>query len=191
MRFLLHLSGFSITRLRFHVEVDLRTGALFNLRQEDELRPAKPLNRVNIPCPLFRSEIRLHDNHVLRPANAHRSVQGGCIISINSEELAHPAHVPRREPTNIRIPHLQILRSGDRRALFREVADKLTNLPVQLHLRQVFCHDHIQRFEQDGIVDFLSDVHRFSFLMLSVYNLICICSKAEKGTVNRPYGTVA
>jgi len=85
------------------------------------------------------------------------------IIPVNTEEFAHTAHIPRGESANIRILHLYILRSGDRRAFLGSSADNFADHAVLLHLRQVRRHDLIQIIEHAGIVDFLSDVHWFSF----------------------------
>jgi len=57
----------------------------------------------------------------------------------------------------------QELRGGHRRALFQAGADNLSDLTVQLHLRQIRFHGRFQCGKHCAVIHSFSDIHSFSF----------------------------
>lgn len=131
---------------------------------EFQLRPAKLSSGPDIPRPLLGGQLRLQDNHILSPADGHGLSQHLWYTLIGAIELPHPAQVPGREASGVRVCSAQILRRGNSGAFLCPAADQPANLAVQFHLRQVCRHQRIQRREHGAVVNRLSDVHSdFSF----------------------------
>jgi len=83
--------------------------------------------------------------------------------AIQLPEIPHPAHIAWREAGHVRVLFFQKLRSGHCCALFRAGADDLTDLAVQLHLRQIRVHGSFQCGKHCAVIHSLSDIHSFSF----------------------------
>jgi len=84
-------------------------------------------------------------------------------IAVHLPEVPHPAHIARREAGHIQVLFFQELRSGYRCALLRAGADNLSDLAVQLHLRQICFHDCFQCCKHCAVIHSFSDIHSFSF----------------------------
>ena len=108
-------------------------------------------------------QLRLHDHNILRPIQAKRFAKQFRHAAIQLPKVPHPAHIARREAGHIRVLFFQELRSGHRRTLFRAGADDLTDLTVQLHLRQFRFHGSFQCGKHCAVVHSFSDIHSFSF----------------------------
>ena len=141
-----------------------------------QLRPAELPSRFDVPCPLLGSQLRLQNDHVLCPADGHGISQHLRHTLIGAVKLAHPAQVPRGEAGGVRVRSAQILRSSNGGALLRPAADQLTNLAVQLHLRQICRHQGVQRLEHGAVVYRLSDVHPGSSFpaLVRLFFILCI-----------------
>ena len=135
---------------------------LTDIPDQFQLRPAELPSRFDVPCLFLGSQLRLHNDHVLCPADGHGLTQHFRCALIGAVELPHPAQVPGGEARGVRVCAAQILRSGDSGALLWPVADQPANLTVQFHLRQVRRHQGVQRREHGAVVDRLSDVHSAS-----------------------------
>ena len=85
--------------------------------------------------------------------------------AVQLPEIPHPAHITRREAGHIRVLFFQELRSSHRRALFRAGADDLTDLAVQLHLRQIRVHDKSQCGKHYAVIHSFSDIHMPYYFM--------------------------
>ena len=72
---------------------------------------------------------------------------------------------------------LKVLGGYDRRAFLRAGADGPADLKVQLHLRQLHCHDLIQRLVHGAVVHGFSAVH--GFLLSGVMRLIFFINANE------------
>jgi len=83
--------------------------------------------------------------------------------AVQLPEIPHPAHITRREAGHIQVLFFQELRSSHRRALFRAGADDLTNLAVQLHLRQIRFYGRFQFGKHCAVIHSFSDIHSLSF----------------------------
>ena len=123
------------------------------------LRPSKALRRPQIPAPLLQGEIRLQNDHILRPADFHSLPRQFRGVLIRAVELPHPAQIAGREATRFRVCSLEIFRGGHCRPLLRPGADRPANFKVQLHLRQICYHELIQRRVHGAVICGLSDVH--------------------------------
>ncbi len=138
-----------------------------------QLRPSKLPRRLNVPGPLLKRQLCLQNDHVLCPANRHGPGQHFWGAFVCAIKLPHPTQVSGREAGGVRIRTVQILRRCDSRALFRPATDQFTNLSVQLHLRQSFRHQRVQRSEHGAVVYRLSDVHpdiSFPLLLTKIIN---------------------
>ena len=123
------------------------------------LGAAELLRRPQIPAPLLQGEIRLQNDHILRPADPPGlHCQFGSIF-VGAVELPHPAQIAGGETTRFRVCGLEIFRGGHRRPLLRSGADSPANFKVQLHLRQIYCHELIQYSIHSTVICGLSDVH--------------------------------
>ena len=127
-----------------------------------QLRPAKLPSRPDIPCPLPESQLRLQNDHILRPANVHGFGHYHEVALICAVKFPHPPQVPGRKTWNVRVCSAQMLRCGNGGAFFRPAVDQPPHLAVQLHLRQVFLHQRIQFSEHETVVHRLFDVHQGS-----------------------------
>ncbi len=137
---------------------------LTDIPDQFQLRPAELPSRFDVPCLFLGSQLRLHNDHVLCPADGHGLTQHFRCALIGAVELPHPAQVPGGEARGVRVCTAQILCSGDSGAFLRPAADQPANLTVQFHLRQVRRHQRIQRCEHGAVVNRLYDVHSgFSF----------------------------
>jgi len=150
---------FSITHIIRKVEDDFQMSITRNSLLEFQFRPAELPSCFDVPCPLLGDQFRLQDNHILCPSDGHGLSQHLRCALIGAVELPHPAQVPRGEAGGVRVRSAQILRSSNGGALLRPAADQLTNLAVQLHLRQICRHQGVQRLEHGAVVYRLSDVH--------------------------------
>jgi hypothetical protein len=103
-------------------------------------------------------------------------------IAVHLPEVPHPAHIARREAGHIRVLFFQELRSGHCCTFFGTGADDLTDLAVQLHLRQIRFHDSFQFGKHCSVIHSFSDIHSFSFLRSAPDSTL----KAEKSTVTSP-----
>ena len=117
----------------------------------------------DIPAALLCGQLRLHDDHVLRPIQMKRFAKQFRHIAVQLPEVSHSAHIARREAGHIRVLFSQELRSGYRCALLRAGADGLADLAVQLHLRQIRFHDSFQFGKHCAVIHSFSDIHSFSF----------------------------
>ena len=113
----------SIAHFRRKVERRFQVGAGHDLPLEFQLRPAELPSRLDIPCPLLGGKLRLQNDHVLRPADAHGLGQHLRRALIGAVELPHPAQIPGREAGSARVCNQQILRRGDSGSLLRPAAD--------------------------------------------------------------------
>ena len=66
-----------------------------DLPQQLRLRPSKLQGSSKIPVPLIHGQIRLHDNHVLRPPNQESLMQNVRCSFIGPEKVPHPTEIPR------------------------------------------------------------------------------------------------
>lgn len=117
----------------------------------------------DVPAALLCGQFRLHDHNILRPTQVKRFAQQFRHVAVQLPEVPHPAHIARRKAGHIRVLFFQELRCGHRRALFRADTDNLTNLAVQLHLRQSRFHHGFQCGKHCAVINSLSDIHSFSF----------------------------
>ena len=162
----LHAGGvfFSIAHFIRKVEDDFQMSIIRNSLLEFQLRPAELPSRFDVPCLLLGGQLRLQNNHVLRPADGHGLSQHLWCALIGAVELPHPAQVPGGEAGGIRVRSTQILGCGDSGALLWLAADQPANLTVQFHLRQVRRHQGVQHREHGAVVNRFSDIHSgFSF----------------------------
>ena len=138
----LHAGGvfFSIAHFIRKVEDDFQMSMIHDSLLEFQLRPAELPSRFDIPCPLLGSQFRLQDDHILCPADGHGLSQHLRYALIGAVELPHPAQVPGREASGVRVCSAQILRRGNSGAFLCPAADQPANLAVQFHLRQVRRH---------------------------------------------------
>ena len=96
---------------------------------------------------------------ILRPADPPGlHCQFGSIF-VGAVELPHPAQIAGGETTRFRVCGLEIFRGGHRRPLLRSGADSPANFKVQLHLRQIYCHELIQYSIHSTVICGLSDVN--------------------------------
>ena len=123
------------------------------------LRPSKALRRPQIPAPLLQGEIRLQIDLILRPADFHSLPRQFRGVLISAVELPHPAQIAGGEATCFRICGLEIFRGSHRRPLLCPGADGPANFKVHLYLRQICCHEPIQRRVHGAVICGLSDVH--------------------------------
>ncbi len=86
--------------------------------------------------------------------------------AVQLPEIPHSAHITRREAGHIRVLFFQKFRSGHRCALFRAGADDLSDLAVQLHLRQIRVHGSFQCGKHCAVI------HSFSNIHLRLYGII-------------------
>ena len=121
--------------------------------------PSKVTSRTQIPCPFFRREICLQNDHVLRPSDFCRQIQQrGCIL-IGAIEFPHTTQVAWGETRSVRVVGLQVFGGRDSRAFFGSGTDQLTDLNIQLHLWQLISHQFIQRGVHGAVICGLSDIH--------------------------------
>lgn len=123
------------------------------------LRPSKALRRPQIPAPLLQGEIRLQNDHILRPADFHSLPRQFRGVLISAVELPHPAQIAGGEATCFRICGLEIFRGSHRRPFLRPCTDRSADFKVHLYLGQIFRHEPIQRRVHGAVVCRLSDVH--------------------------------
>ena len=136
-------------------------GAGGNLLRQLQLGPPKLPDSTDVPGFLLERQFRFQNDDVLCPADGHGLNHHLRVALIDAVEVPHPPQVPGREPSNVRVRTMQILRSGHSRALLRPAADQTANAAVQFHLRQTCRHQLIQRCEQGAVIGWLSDVHGF------------------------------
>jgi len=141
------------------------------------LGAAELLRRPQIPAPLLQGEIRLQNDHILRPADPHGPPRQFGSVPIGAVELAHPAQVARGEARGLRICGLQILRGGHSRSLLRSGADGAANFKVQLYLWQSRRHKPVQCRIHGAVVCGLADVH--GLLLSGVMRLIFFINANE------------
>ena len=151
-----------------------------DLLRQRYFAPSKPAHRPDVPQLVLERQIRLQDDHVLRPANRHGFGQHLRAVRVGAVKIPHPAQVPGREAGNVRVGAVQIFRSRHRRALFRPAADQAANLAVQLHLGQLFRHQRVQCREQGAVIGGLPDVH---MLLPSGAVRHILCHSREKGGI--------
>ena len=153
-----------------------------------QLRPAELPSRFDVPCPLLGSQLRLQNNHVLRPADGHGLSQHLWCALIGAVKLPHSAQISGGEAGCGRVRTAQILRRSDSGAFLRPAADQPANLTVQFHLRQVRRHQGIQRREHGAVVNRFSDIHSdFSFpAPVRLFFILCgLKSSTSKPSVTR------
>ena len=126
---------------------------------ELQLRPAELPSRFDVPCLFLGSQLRLHNDHVLCPADGHGLTQHFRCALIGAVELPHPAQVSGGEAGGVRVYGAQILRSSDSGAFLRPAADQPANPAIQFHLWQVCRHQGVQHREHGAVVNRFSDVH--------------------------------
>lgn len=131
----------------------------FNLFRQLQLGPAKPLDRLDVPCLILERQVCLQNDHVLRPADRHGFSHHIGAAFIGAVKLPHPPQVPGREPRCVRVYALQVFRSGHSRAFFWSGADQSAYLIIQFHLCQTCCHQRVQHCKQGGVINRLPDVH--------------------------------
>lgn len=134
-------------------------GTLTDIPGQFQLRPAELPSRFDVPCLFLGSQLRLHNDHVLCPADGHGLSQHLRYALIGMVELPHPAQVPGGEAGGVRVSSAQILRSGDSGAFLRPAADQPANPAIQFHLWQVCRHQGVQHREHGAVVNRFSDVH--------------------------------
>ena len=117
----------------------------------------------DVPAPLHCGQLRFHDHNVLRPIQVKRFAKQFRHAAVQLPEIPHPTYIAWREAGHIRVLFSQKIRSGHRRTLFRAGADDLTDLAVQLHLRQIRIHDKSQCGKHCAVIHSFSDIHSFSF----------------------------
>lgn len=122
-------------------------------------RPAVFADCPDIPAHLLQCQAGLQNHHILRPADLHCLTQQGGAVFISAIKLPHPAQVARGETGCLRVSRLQVFCSGDRSAFLGPAADDPADLAVQIHLRQILCHEAVKRGIHAAVVDFFSDVH--------------------------------
>ena len=132
-----------------------------DLLRQLQFGPPKLTDSTDVPGFLLKRQFRFQNDDVLRPANGHGFRHHLRVAFIGVVEVPHPPQVPGREPSNVRVRTMQILRSGHSRALFLPAADQTANAAAQLHLRQVRRHQLVQRHEQGAVIGRLPDVHGF------------------------------
>ncbi len=130
-----------------------------DLLQQCQFGPAKPCDRLDVPFLLLDCQLRLQNDHVLRPADGHGFGQHLRHVLIGSVELPHSAQIPGREAGDVRICAVQVLRFRDSGAFLRSFTDQPANPTVQLYLRQIVRHQRVQRRKQGAVIYGLSDVH--------------------------------
>ena len=133
-----------------------------DLLRQLQFGPPKLLDSPDVPRLLLDCQFSFQNDDVLCPADGHGLRHHPGVTFICTIEIPHPPQAPGREPSGIRVCALQIFRSGHSRALFRPFVDQTANTAVQLHLRQVCCHQLVQRREQGAVIGWLSDVHGIS-----------------------------
>ena len=82
-------------------------------------------------------QLRLHDDHVQRPADFHCQPEERFVIFVSPVKIAHPAHVAWGKACPVREIRLQKLCRCDCRAFFRAAADCLTDGIDFVHLRKI------------------------------------------------------
>ena len=122
-------------------------------------RPAVFADCPDIPAHLLQCQAGLQNHHILRPADFHGLTQQGGAVFIGAVKLPHPAQVARGETGRLWVSRLQVFCSGDRSAFLGPAADDTADLAVQIHLRQILCHEAVKRGIHAAVVDFFSDVH--------------------------------
>ena len=142
-----------------------------DLLRQSYFAPPEPAYCPDVPQLVLERQLRLQDNHVLRPADGHGFGQHLRAVRIGAVKVPHPPQVPGREAGTVGIGAVQIFRGRHRRALLRPAADQESNLAVQLHLGQLRRHQRIQRRKQGAVVDGLPDIHRH---LLSGAARLCI-----------------
>ena len=150
-----------------------------DLLRQRQLGPPEPPNSPNVPYFLLERQFRFQNDDVLCPADGHSLNHHLRVALIDAVEVPHPPQVPGREPSNVRVRTMQILRSGHSRALLRPAADQTTNAAVQFHLRQVCRHQIVQRREQGAVIGRLPDVHGFPPFRRSAP---MFCDRAKRNT---------
>ena len=142
-----------------------------------QLGPSKLPDRPDVPCFLLNRQLRLQDDHILSPANGHGLRHHLRGIPIGAVEVPHPPQVPGRKPRRVRICGAQILGGGYSRALFRSATDQMTDLTVQLHLRQSLYHQPIQSGVEGAVIGGFSDIH--GVLLSSAGTLIILDAQLD------------
>ena len=81
------------------------------------------------------------------------------MVFVGAVEIPHPTQVPGRESLNLRMIGSDVLGCHNRSTLFAAAAYDLSNLTVQLHLRQFLSHYFIDDSVHLAVIDVLSYVH--------------------------------
>ncbi len=148
-----------IARIALGVETGIFVGALSDFLGQRQLGPPKTVHSPNVPHLLLECQISFQDDYVLGPADHHglRHDLWGAFIDVI--KVPHPAQVPGREPSGVRIRAMQIFRGGHSRAFFRSAIDQTANLTIEFHLGQSRRCQCVQRGKHNAVVDGFSDVH--------------------------------
>ena len=124
-----------------------------------QFRPSELPDGLDVPYFFLERQFRLHDDHILRPADGHSIGHDLWGAFVGTVKVPHPAQASGRESSNVRVYAVQIFRRGYSRAFLRPAADHTANLAVQFHWRQVRRHQLVQRREHNTVVGRFSDIH--------------------------------
>ena len=169
----------SIAHFRFQVESYLQMGGGRDLLRQRYFAPPEPAYRPDVPQLVLERQLRLQDDHVLRPADGHGFGQHLRVVRVGAVKIPHSAQVSGREAGNVGIGAVQVFRSRHRRAFLRPAADQAANLAVQLHLGQLCSHQRVQRREQGAVISGLPDVH--GLLLSGAARLIFETGREKRG----------
>ena len=123
---------------------------LRNFLQEFGLSPAKPADSSDEPGTLFGRYAVLQNDDILCPADGHGFCQYLWCVFIRPVKFPHPAQIPGGETGNVRVILAEILGGSNSGSFLRPGTDELTDLRVQLHLRQFCRNQSIQHREHDA-----------------------------------------
>ena len=130
----------TIAQIILDGESNFLMGVVRDAFGEFHLGPAKLLCCPEIPLTKLHTQIRFHNDYILRPADLQREGQQSRMVFIGAVKIPHPADISGRETMDIRVALGQVFRRRDSGTLFRTQADSLANGAVQCHLLYLSCH---------------------------------------------------
>ena len=160
------MDKFSIARFVRPVEGFAEMGFTLNLLQQLRLAPAVAAHGAEIPQPLLLRQFRFQNDGVLRPADLHRFGNQGWLVFVGAVEIPHSPDIAGREARHVRSAFVQESSGSDSRALFSPFADQLTDMVVQLCLRQVLLKQFVQRRKQSAEICRFPYIHCVSFPLI-------------------------
>ena len=113
-----------------NVERGGQVDAVLNFPKQFGFGPAKLSDSSKVPTPFLRSQVRVHDHEVLSPPQFHGQCRQLRLVLIGAVKVPHPAYIPGREPSLLRVSAGQVFRCCNSSSFFDSAADKFSNSVV-------------------------------------------------------------